>query len=235
MESSNVVGYTTVQVPADTWYMAGVQFTDVGTGTRISLQDFLKGDFEAKLFWEDEAPIAPFVQILGSDGYEPYYYFADAADGEEEITAWADINGDATDLTLTPGQALWFKNPTAACSVTFAGQVLEAGTKSIACAAGTWNMIANPYPEVLELNSSKISWQVSPKLFWEDEAPIAPLIQVLGSEGYEPYYYFADAADGENEVTAWADINGDKANVAIPVGGAVWFKASDASAVEFVK
>ena len=235
IESANTVGYSTTAVAANTWYMAGVQFTDTATGTGISLQDFVKGDFEAKSFWDNEADIAPLIQIFGSSGYTPYYYFSDAADGADEVTAWANGDGDAVNLTLNPGQALWFKNPTAACNVTFAGQVLTAGTKDIACTAGSWNMIANPYPTALELNSEKITWNVTAKSFWDNEADIAPLIQVYSTSGYTPYYYFNDAADGADEVTAWANGDGDAVSVSIPVGAALWFKASDATVVSFAK
>ena len=235
IESANTVGYSSVDVAANTWYMAGVQFTDTATGTSISLQDFVKGDFEGKVFWDDEMSIAPTVQIYGPSGYTAYYYFVDAADGADEVTAWADAGGDVVNVTLTPGQALWFKNPTAACNVTFAGQVLAAGTKNIACTADAWNMIANPYPTALALNSNKVTWNVEPKVFWDDELPIAPTIQVYGAGGYTAYYYFSDAADGADEVTAWADAGGDAVNVSIPVGGALWFKASDASTVVFAQ
>ncbi len=235
IESANTVGYSSTAVAANTWYMAGVQFTDTATGTSISLQDFVKGDFEAKVFWDDEMPIAPQIQIYGGSGYTPYYYFSDAADGADEVTAWANVDGDAVDVTLNPGQALWFKNPTAACNVTFAGQVLVAGTKAITCTAGGWNMLANPYPTPLALNSEKITWNVEPKVFWDDEMPIAPQIQVYNGSGYTPYYYFSDAADGSDEVTAWANVDGDAVSVSIPVGGAFWFKASDASTVTFAK
>lgn len=235
LESANTVGYSSTAVAANTWYMAGVQFTDTATGTGISLQDFVKGDFEAKTFWDDETAIAPQVQIYGASGYTTYYYFDDAASGSDEITAWADGGGDAVDVTLAPGSALWFKNPTAACNVTFAGQVLAAGTKEVTCTAGAWNMIANPYPTALELNSDKIDWNVEPKTFWDDETAIAPQIQVYGTGGYTIYYYFDDAASGSDEITAWADGGGDAADVTIPVGGALWFKASDASTVTFAK
>ena len=235
IESANVVGYNTTAVAANTWYMAGVQFTDTATGTSISLQDFLQGDFEAKTFWDDELAIAPMVQIPGATGYTAYYYFNDAASGTDEITAWADMGGDAVNVALTPGQALWFKNPTAACNVTFAGQVLAAGTKEITCTAGAYNMIANPYPTALALNSDKINWNVDPKVFWDDELSIAPIIQVYSAGGYTAYYYFSDAASGTDEITAWADMGGDAVDVSIPVGGALWFKASDASTVTFTK
>ena len=235
IESANTVGYSSTAVAANTWYMAGVQFTDTATGANISLQDFLKGDFEAKTFWDDELAIAPMVQIFGSSGYTACYYFNDAASGTDEITAWADGSGDAVNITLAPGQALWFKNPTAACNVTFAGQVLAAGTKEITCTAGSYNMIANPYPTELSLNSDKINWNVEPKVFWDDELNIAPIIQVYSTSGYTAYYYFSDAASGSDEITAWADGSGDATSASIPVGGALWFKASDASTVTFAK
>ena len=65
--------------------------------------------------------------------------------------------------------------------------------------------------------------------------PIAPQIQVYSGSGYTPYYYFSDAASGTDEVTAWADGSGDATTASIPVGGAFWFKASDASTVTFAK
>ena len=118
IESANTVGYSSTAVAANTWYMAGVQFTDTATGTGISLQDFVKGDFEAKVFWDDEIAIAPQVQIYGASGYTAYYYFNDAADGADEVTAWANGDGDAVDVSIPVGGALWFKASDAS-TVTF--------------------------------------------------------------------------------------------------------------------
>ena len=118
IESANTVGYSTTAVAADTWYMAGVQFTDTATGTGISLNDFMKGDFEAKAFWDDEASIAPQVQIYGASGYTAYYYFSDATLANGEGTAWADGGGDAVSVTIPVGGALWFKASDAS-TVTF--------------------------------------------------------------------------------------------------------------------
>lgn len=237
IESANTVGYSSVDVAKNTWYMAGVQFTDTATGTGISLQDFLKGDFSATSFWDDDLSVAPQIQVYGAAGYTAYYYFNDAEDNSANVlTAWADGNGVAVDVVFAPGQALWFKNPAAACSVTFAGQVLTAGTKEITCTASSWNMIANPYPEVLSLNSDKINWGVTATSFWDDDMSAAPQIQVYGGSGYTAYYYFNDAEDSSaNVLTAWADGNGAFVSASIPVGGALWFKASDASTVTFTK
>ncbi len=235
LESQNTVGYSSTSVAANTWYMAGVQFTDTATGTSISLQDFMKGDFEATSFWDDDVALAPTVQIYGAGGYTAYYYFSDATSGSDEVTAWADGGGDAVSVTLNPGQALWFKNPSAACSVTFAGQVLTAGTKEIPCTAGSWNMIANPYPEELPLNSENTLWNVAATSFWDDDVALAPTIQIYGAGGYTAYYYFSDATSGSDEVTAWADGGGDAVTTSVPVGGAMWFKASDATTVTFTK
>ena len=118
IESANTVGYSSTDVAANTWYMAGVQFTDTATGTGISLQDFVKGDFEPKVFWDDEIAIAPQVQIYGASGYTAYYYFSDAASGSDEITAWANFDGDAVDVSIPVGGALWFKASDAS-TVTF--------------------------------------------------------------------------------------------------------------------
>ena len=61
------------------------------------------------------------------------------------------------------------------------------------------------------------------------------MVQIIGASGYTAYYYFNDAASGADEITAWANVDGDAVDVSIPVGGALWFKASDASTVTFTK
>ena len=118
IESANTVGYSSTAVAANTWYMAGVQFTDTATGTSISLNDFVKGDFEPKTYWDDETAIAPQIQVYGAGGYTAYYYFDDAASGTDEITAWANFDGDAVDVSIPVGGALWFKASDAS-TVTF--------------------------------------------------------------------------------------------------------------------
>ena len=119
IESANTVGYSTTAVAANTWYMAGVQFTDTATGTGISLQDFVKGDFAATSFWDDDVALAPTIQVYGAGGYTAYYYFSDATSGSDEVTAWADGSGDAVDASVPVGGAMWFKASDAS-TVTFA-------------------------------------------------------------------------------------------------------------------
>ena len=181
---------------------------------------------------------APCIMIYdGVGGYEYYYYISDAYDADgNEVTAWANLNGDAIDITKTLGTGFWLNVPTATCTTGFltqAGEVSDAATTTINIAAGL-TLAGNPYPTAMNL--SKVATAGLEAGIYDTMNTDAPCIMVYdGVGGYEYYYYISDAYDADgNEVTAWANLNGDavSGDIAEP-GEAFWARSATAGTLTF--
>ncbi len=179
---------------------------------------------------------APEIMFYNGVGYDHYYYITDAYDaGGNEVTAWADSNGDATDVSKALGTGFWLRIPTGTCdtgSLTAAGQVSVAATLTIDITAGL-TLASNPYPTAMDF--SKITTSGLTAGAFSTMTTDAPEIMIYNGVGYDHYYYITDAYDaGGNEVTAWADSNGDASTGAIAIcGQAFWAKSSSAGTLTF--
>ncbi len=242
IESANVVGYTQTSNPAPKSYvMVANSFQDVG-GTTLDLNKIAT---EATAGAYDTASSsAPMLKIWdptagnGIGAYYTYYLITDAydEDTDDEVTAWADRNGDcAKDVTLPLGSALWYICQTeTGKSVTMSGEVSPASDLTISATTPGYTMVANPFPQATDLNT--VEWYAADgktplaPATYDTQSTAAPTIKVWdaaagnGIGAYLTYYYISDAYDEDNdeEVTAWADRNGDVADISIPAGQGFW-------------
>ncbi len=238
--SANTVGYTTKAVSADTFYLCGIQFEEVGGDGAINLNDLITmSGIEAGEFDTMESA-APQIQVLNASGsgYNMFYYISDALDGNDEVEGWADGNGDLADGAINIGKGFWFKAPTASVkgtpSIQLKGQVSGDTTGSVSFTANTFALASNPYPVATDLTKATMTG-VTAGVFDTMETN-APQIQALNAAatGYNMFYYISDALDGNDEVEGWADGNGDLAvGGAIPVGDGFWIKAPSAGSITF--
>ena len=216
---SNVVGYQTTGLDATVFKMVGVQFSDIGADTGLTLDKLLTGNF----------PYGTQIQVLKSSGsgYDTYTYLEEAYDGvlDDFVPGWADIQDDLATVTLVTGQAFWLKAPSVSAA-SLAGEVL-ATDKAVNVSATLFNMIANPYPVATSLNET--SWT---GLTYGDQ------IQVLKSSGsgYDTYTYLEEAFDSvlDDFVPGWADIQDDMVTLPIPSGQGFWINTATAVTVNFV-
>ena len=99
---------------------------------------------------------APCIMIFdGVSNYDYFYYISDAYDaGGNEVTAWADGNGDATDVAKVIGTGFWLRIPEGTCttgSLTESGAVSQAASTTIDIAAGL-TLAGNPYPTAMNMS-----------------------------------------------------------------------------------
>ena len=224
--------------------MIGVQLADVaGDGTSADFNKFLSttctpGSFgDGSDFTMNNAPMIQVLQANG-EGYDFYYYVNDADDGNGNYTATGWINdlgfnvGAEDALNLSKG--FWFKSVTAG-SVTCAGQVFAVNSFERNVPGGQFEIVANPYPVALNLNSPSCEG-FTPGSFGDGSdftMNNAPMIQVLqaNGEGYDFYYYVNDADDGNGNYTATGWINDLGFNLEgtqVPTGQAFWIKSATA-------
>jgi hypothetical protein len=119
--SANTVGYTTKTIAADTFYLCGIQFEEVGNGTgAIKLDDLVSMSGISAGKYDTMESVAAQIQVRNGNVYVPYYYISDAYDSKgAEVTGWANGVGDLVEGDAIPvGAGFWVKSPTAG-SITF--------------------------------------------------------------------------------------------------------------------
>ncbi len=244
VESANVVGFTTKTLAAGQYGLAAIQFQTTDSQT-ANLQDLISCSVaihsydEQENYHNDWYQSAAQIQIRVGTGWEQYYYCADAylaANGTEDwVLGWANDGATYTqNKTLAPGTGIWFIGPSgSSADFTVAGQVVGTATANIVTAAG-YNLVANPFPEGFNLNTDKITWGFSPVASYDEQENFhndwyqsAPQIQIRVGNGWEQYYYCADAylaANGtEDWVRGWANDGATYAqNVNVNVGEGFW-------------
>ena len=230
IESANTVGFQTFTCQPNTWYLLGAQFQKT-TGTSMSIQQFLQGDYEAT----GDTLTAPEIQMWVGNSYVHYYFFDLAYDEDfnEYQNVWT-AGGDYTELTINPGDGVWFKHKgSSAITITIAGQVLETATETMTVPANQWKCLSSPYPEDLALNGNKVNW--SEILTATGDALTAPEIQMWTGSAYVHYYYYDLAYDEDfNEYQNVWTAGGDYTTYAIPAGAGFWIKNKVASPVNLV-
>ena len=278
VQSQNIVGFTTVTVPADKWQMVALPFEKVGEGGAVDLQDLVKGIptalnvSGAYTKWGDTVPQ---LQLQNRDkttgaitaGNTTYYYVnatRTAAYGGGKEPGWANQGGlyvgksAIAAVSVKPGTAYWFKIPATETyaekqyTVSLAGQVVgnDAPT-TITVPQGKWQMVCNPFPMDIPLNS--VNFAIDAEAInvsgaytkWGDTVPQLQLqnrdkTTGIITAGNTTYYYVnatRTAAYGGGKEPGWANQGGlyvgksAIAAVTIPAGAGFWFKNPNADTV----
>ena len=238
------MGYKTVSCTGGKWYMIAADFQTVGNTAAqktIKINEFIKGDFVGGVDTSDSCPI---MQIWSAEGsaYTSWYFWKDSTGKTtaKKHNFWGrDDDKDKYDeymaATVDLGQAVWFQ-PKADCTIQVAGQVAEVNTSTVDVKPGQWNMIANPWPIALNINSG-VNWAAQVEAGnltgGADTSDSCPIIQIWDSEasGYTSWYFWKDST---GKTTAkkhnfWGrDDDKDKYDeymaATVPVGYGFWFK-----------
>ena len=248
--SANTVGYSGQSVVAGQFYMVAVQFSDVGAADVANFNNFFAttcapGEYGDGM--DTTMKNAPQIQVLNADGltYKMYYYISDAYDAEDKSVdgnCWADDGGymvSAADV-LALSKGFWFKAMTAG-TITASGEVSVTSEIANSPTANQFNIVANPYPVALGLNSADTTGFTAGEYGdgMDTTMKNAPQIQVLNADGltYKMYYYISDAYDSNDKPVSgncWADDGGYIATgTQVPVGQAFWVKSASTGTFTF--
>lgn len=108
VESANIVGYTSTEIAADTWYMIGCGFEGVD-GNNLNVQTFANGMPET-----DDTAEAASIQVWDGSTLVPYYYIAYDFDADDNLLyGWVDISQNLADLNVPAQTGFWIKSPVA--------------------------------------------------------------------------------------------------------------------------
>ena len=238
------MGYTSKDVAAGRYYLVGTQFDKAGTTSAgsIDMNDLIKLSSDiAPGLYDDDFATAPQIQVLKpTGGYNKYFYISDGTDDNDDelgYAAWCDKDGYelTEEMKLELGKGFWFCSPITGGTITTAGQVSEAVSKTLPITAGLYTILCNPYPTAISLQS--LTTSATPGLY-DDDFATAPQIQVLKpAGGYNKYFYISDGTDDNDDelgYNAWCDKDGyELEGTQIDAGAAFWIYAPTAGTVTF--
>ena len=236
---------------AGQFYMVAVQFADVQASTDVAnFNNFFATTCAAGEYGDGSDGTmgnAPQIQVLKASGvgYTKYYYISDAYDSNDNPVSgdcWADEYGYmiTADDVIALSKGFWFK-AMAAGTITASGEVSATSEISNSPTANQFNIVGNPYPVALGLNTAGTSGFTPGEYGDGSDGTMgnAPQIQVLKASGagYTKYYYISDAYDSnDNPVSGncWADEYGYIATgTQVPVGQSFWVKSASAGTFTF--
>ena len=243
VDSTNIVGYTTVELVPDQFTMCGVQFEEVGSnGETISLNDLVvANNFEA-VTRANRANGAQ-LQVLNGATYTIYYYLSDAKDASGvalDHPAWCTATGRAPSGKEPLGKGFWINVPSGVVtagqtpSVIFKGQVSATTTQVVSFIADQFTMICNPLPVDVALNDIVTTGVTAvPRADRSNGAQL----QILNGATYTIYYYINDAKNGTTPVghDCWTTSTGrlPADSVLIKAGSSVWISSPQAGSISF--
>ena len=249
--SANTVGYTSQEVKAGQFYMAGVQFADVSAKADVAnFNNFFATTCAPGEYGDGSDGSmgnAPQIQVLNANGltYTKYYYISDAYDADNnpvEGNCWADDSGIivASDDVMVLSKGFWFR-AMADGTITSAGQVTATSAIESKPTAKQFNIVANPYPVALSLNAAKTAGFAPGEYGDGSDGTVgnAPQIQVLNASGigYMMYYYISDAYDADDQPVdgnCWVNQDGYMATgTQVPAGQSFWVKSESAGTFTF--
>ena len=234
--SANVVGYATQGIKGGKLNCVAFQFADVsGSEDFASVATLSTAGLSAGKY-DTMNTDAPCIMFYNGSTYDYYYYISDAynADGNE-VTAWADSNGDAVDMKKKIGTGFWLRVPESTCTdgtLTTAGQVSASKTKTVDINQGL-TLVGNPFPFAAKLSDAETTGLTAGT--YDTMNTDAPCVMVYNGSTYDYYYYISDAYDADgNETTGWANSNGDVVTDGITVAGeAFWVRSPSAGKLTF--
>ena len=248
LESANVVGYANKNAESGKFLILGAQFEQVSDGS-MSIDGLITGVSETAL--DDNGlfkTTAAQIQIPNGVGYTTRFYLADGwyekgNDDWAQKAGWCDEDGLIVADELTPGEAVWLKDPNGDANVMIAGAVPSEKTTTVSCPA-EFALRANVYPMPITLNSSSMVVSGAAVVNIDDNGAFkltAPQIQIPNGVGYTTRWYVADAwYDKGNDEWAqkagWCDEDGLLVSDIIPVAQGFWTKGvSSAFSLTFSK
>ena len=229
VESDNTVGFNKIKIVPGL-NLIGTAFLKVDCSGRPDIQaTFL--DCKGKAHTGEGDDVADYIQIFdwSKKGYfNNYFFYANPEEPDPDYDyKWLDNNDyEPTDFVIPSCNAFWY---TARGEETFeltaAGGVGEEDVQ-VTLKPGL-NLIVNPFPCDLVLNSEAVNWQDAGCNFGEGD-DVADYIQVFDGErkGYfNNYFFYANPAEPDPDYDyKWLDNNDyEPTDFAVPANGGFWY------------
>ena len=220
--------------------MIAADFQSVGNSAAqktIKINEFIKGDFVGDTV-NDNCPI---IQIwdAGNSIYADWRFYSESTGkSDKKYNFWGlDRTKENYDTymaaTVNLGQAVWFQ-PKADCTIQVAGQVAEVSSTTVDVKPGEWNMIANPWPIALKINTG-IDWAAQVEagnIVGDTVNDNCPIIQIWDAENsiYADWRFYSESTGKSDKKYNFWGLDRTKENydtymaATVPVGYGFWFK-----------
>ena len=217
VESVNIVGYNTVNLIAE-YTLFALNFENVGGGA-MPINDAFP--YQAGAMKAGGLNDSDQLQVRDGAGYIVYRLRSTSV----PANSWCRSGTTPTTDTIATGTAAWYlsrRNPSVSEPLSFqvAGEVANDATKNLTIVSG-YNLIANPYPYSVGLNSG-IGFQsgmVSGGLNDSDQ------LQVRDGTGYIVYRLRATSSPANS----WCRTGTTPTTDELPIGTAAWYLSRQAS------
>ena len=226
------MGYDTIGLTANTWYLVAPQFKQVSATTDIVdlLGNVTFTGLQAVPFASRATGAQIQIYDSANEKYSIYYYISDSKNG----TAWAKSKNVVPEtIPLSLGEGFWFKTGTLegdTASLRVLGSVKSEISKTINVGVdGEWMIACNPYPVALSWDNVTTSLEAKP---FANRNTDCAQIQVYdaANEKYSIYYNISDSKNG----TAWAKTKNTLATGTMAEAGqAFWVKAPTSGSLTF--
>jgi hypothetical protein len=223
-------------------YFLNIADGTISSDTLVCDQLVTSYDIEADDFFADWDEDAACLQVPdGVGGYTLRYYIDDADDGNGNyIVGWADDAAMLNPVDIDLGTGVWVRGKKdTVTKFTFTGAVSGNASETVVRPNPIrFELVANPYPTELDINSNKVAWNIATVTsydieaddFYSDWLDNAACMQIPdGVGGYSLRYYIDDADDSnENFITGWADDAAMLNTAVVPAGSGFWLRRCSA-------
>lgn len=199
--------------------MIAPQFVNVGGNAERDIQDlFTQSTLPDPQLDESGENVlwGAKLMIWNGVGYDNYCWTGktgmDFFEDPEWDDKWTGNEGEyiAEDVVLSPGQGafLWVADGSAGTSVTLCGEVLSNATQSVTIETGStgYNMIANPFPEEVDIQDISFTGLSDPQLDETGENVLwGAKLMIWNGVGYDNYCWTGKTGMDFFEDPTWDD------------------------------
>ena len=231
VESANTVGYTQVTIRPGL-NLIGTSFLKVDTNGRPDIQATFSDCMGKAKTGATGADVADFIQIFDSaakDYTQQFWFYADPENPDPDWDyKWLDLDWGIGDYVIPSANAFWYKsrgdvNFALTSSGAVAGEDIQVTIKP------GLNLIVNPFPCALALNSTEVNWKEAGATTGATGADVADFIQIFDSAAKDYTQQFWFYADPENPDPdwdyKWLDLDWGICDFSIPANGGFWYKS----------
>ena len=247
IESSNIVGYTTVDI-TKAYSILAINFETTASG-EIAINDaFPKCE---GMTTGGAMSDADSIQVMQDDGTYNFYYLSNGKAGKASYAAttdkWVKVGSVSTPTTDTikTGKAFWYvsrafdaDSTAKPYSVQISGQVLAAAEESKDIAQ-QYMLVGNPYPVEIPLNDGV---QITKGLTTGGALSDADSLQIMQDDGSYAFYYMSNGKAGKasypETANKWVKVGSVSTPTTdkFPVGRGAWLVSRTGdTAIKFVK